>query len=111
MCGGARRASTRPSNGTAVEKTAIFFIGTGRPVPSEAVLHPQDRRVPPVPSVTAVLTGRGDHYFQVSWIDFGRYANELGTYQHLQGSSGPVKLVEHGSQKGQWALKIQIKIR
>ncbi|KAJ7302064.1 hypothetical protein DFH08DRAFT_826943 [Mycena albidolilacea] len=42
-------------------------------------------RVPPVSSITAVLTGQGDYYFQVSWIDFGWYTDGLGTCQYLQG--------------------------
>ncbi|KAJ7346327.1 hypothetical protein DFH08DRAFT_810159 [Mycena albidolilacea] len=38
---------------------------------------------------TAFLSGTGDYYFQVSWIDFGWYTDGLGTYQYLQ--EGPVK--------------------
>ncbi|KAJ7346206.1 hypothetical protein DFH08DRAFT_810039 [Mycena albidolilacea] len=37
---------------------------------------------------TAFLSGTGEYYFQVSWIDFGWYTDGLGTCQYLQ--EGPV---------------------
>ena len=59
----------------------------------------------------AVLTGQGDYYFQVSGINFGHYTDALGAYQDLQVNSGHAKLAEYSPQKGEQALKLQIKIQ
>ncbi|KAJ6532463.1 hypothetical protein B0H19DRAFT_1081520 [Mycena capillaripes] len=50
-------APTRPLNGTAVKKTAVFVDGTGLPGRQRRAGEPRDGRVPPVPSVTAVFDG------------------------------------------------------